>query len=128
VAAVIHLDTHVVWWLYEGRTEMLSPRAAVAIEDNDLCLSPLVTLELDYLHEIGRLTLAGRAICDDLAVRIGVTTSRAALPEIVRRASALTWTRDPFDRLLVAQAMADGCRLLTRDANILEHFEGAFWA
>jgi PIN domain nuclease of toxin-antitoxin system len=45
----------------------------------------------------------------------------------VRRASELTWTRDPFDRLIVAQAMGKNFRLLTKDAGIRRHSSLAFW-
>ena len=42
-------------------------------------------------------------------------------------AMELSWTRDPFDRLIVANAITDGVRLLTVDENIQKHFQNAFW-
>ena len=54
---ISYLDTHVVAWLYEGLVEKLSSPARQAIEDSTLLFSPMVELELQYLHEIGRLTV-----------------------------------------------------------------------
>ncbi|HPQ42427.1 MAG TPA: PIN domain-containing protein [bacterium] len=45
------LDTHVVVWLYEGRTELFTDAARNAIDANDLAISPMVLLELAYLEE-----------------------------------------------------------------------------
>ena len=52
---MIYLDTHVVVWLYAGLTEKLSQKAITLIEDNDICISPIVKLELSYLQEIERI-------------------------------------------------------------------------
>jgi PIN domain nuclease of toxin-antitoxin system len=37
------------------------------------------------------------------------------------------WTRDPFDRLIVGQAIARGAKLVTKDRLIRRHFRGAVW-
>ena len=52
---MIHLDTHVVVWLYQGDVKKLSQRAQQLIEDNDICISPMVMLEIEYLFEIKRI-------------------------------------------------------------------------
>ena len=54
--------------------------------------------------------------------------SKAPLFEVMEQALALTWTRDPFDRLIVGNALADGAVLLTRDRVILERCRSAAWA
>ena len=55
---MIYLDTHVVLWLYLRRGEALSERARHSIEyEPEILISPMVLLELDYLHEVGRTTL-----------------------------------------------------------------------
>lgn len=124
---MIHLDTHVVLWLYGGEIARIPPVARRAVEEDDVLISPMVSLELDYLHEIGRILLHGAPIVDDLAKRIGLRFSDTALLDIVRIASDLTWTRDPFDRLITAHAMADDSALVTADRTIREHFESTVW-
>jgi PIN domain nuclease of toxin-antitoxin system len=54
---MIYLDTHVVLWLYLRTGEGLSERARHSIEyEPEILISPMVLLELDYLHEVGRTT------------------------------------------------------------------------
>ena len=48
----------IVVWLYTGETEQLSARAIAALEENQPVVSPMVQLELTYLHEIDRLIVA----------------------------------------------------------------------
>jgi PIN domain nuclease of toxin-antitoxin system len=126
VEAVIHLDTHVVAWLWAGDVRPLG-RVTAILDREDLVISPMVVLELQYLHEIGRLVDPARDILADLVARIGLRTSDAPFGRIVERSLGLDWTRDPFDRLIVANAIVDGCSLLTRDATIRKHFRGARW-
>lgn len=124
---VIRLDTHVVVWLYTGETEQLSPAAAAAIEQHELVVSPMVQLELSYLHEIGRLTIGGADIIADLERRIGLRRSGLALDALVDTAASLTWTRDPFDRLIVADALVASTALVTKDRTIHHRSTVALW-
>jgi PIN domain nuclease of toxin-antitoxin system len=124
---VIRLDTHVVVWLYTGETEQLSTAAVAAIEQHQLVVSPMVQLELSYLHEIGRLTIGGADIIADLERRVGLRKSDLALDALVDTAASLTWTRDPFDRLIVADALVAGAALITKDRSIHDHTTIARW-
>jgi PIN domain nuclease of toxin-antitoxin system len=51
----VYLDTHVLVWLFSGDMDNFSPKAIDLIENRELLVSPMVLLELEYLHEIGRL-------------------------------------------------------------------------
>jgi PIN domain nuclease of toxin-antitoxin system len=124
---VIHLDTHVLAWLYEGSIERFPASVQRLLDDNDLGISPMVELELEYLYEIGRLQATGRDVLQDLDGRIGVRKSSAPFARIIEEARELTWTRDPFDRIIVATAMADEVALITRDGDILTHYHRARW-
>lgn len=127
---MIHLDTHVVVWLYQGAVGKLSRRAkAVLRQSNEFRVSPLVLMELDNLVEARRIkppsveTMIAE-ISDDFG---GLTQSLATLSAVVSKARGIGWTRDPFDRLIVANAMADGAKLLTADEKIRAHFKDAVW-
>ena len=50
----IYLDTHVVAWLYSGLTDKLTDLAKTLINDNEVYISAIVRLELQYLYEIKR--------------------------------------------------------------------------
>lgn len=60
MATLTYFDTHVVAWLYAGRVDLFSRRAATAIEDGELLISPMVTLELQYLQGTVSAPASGR--------------------------------------------------------------------
>lgn len=124
---MIHLDTHVVVWLYLGQRELLSATAANCIEADDVCVSPMVLLELEYLREIGRLRVDADAIYTELNRNLGLTVCPREFHAVVAHARAQTWTRDPFDRLIVGQAVAADALLVTRDTAIRTNYARAVW-
>jgi len=74
----------------------------------------MVRLELDYLHETGRIKIPAEDIFQDLATKIGMVMDGGLFPNIVAEAAKLIWTRDPFDRIICASARVAGAALLTR--------------
>lgn len=128
MATVTHLDTHVVVWLFGGLIEKIPASARELLEASTLRVSPVVALELQYLHEIKRLKPSASALMGDLQARIGLELSDAAYVSVVTAALELKWTRDPFDRLIVANALVEGALLLTADDIIHKHSKNARWA
>ena len=124
---MLHLDTHVVVWLHGGELDNIPKPIAARIEAEDLVVSPMVILEVDFLREIGRVTQGGREVVDALARSIGLAVSETDFRTVTDAATALRWTRDPFDRLIVANALVDGATLVTRDRNIRRHCRSAVW-
>jgi PIN domain nuclease of toxin-antitoxin system len=124
---VIYLDTHVVVWLYAALTSKLSNKAIEAIETNQLLISPMVQLELQYLKEIDRITANCALIIETLNCSIGLEICDQSFIHTVTEAIDLTWTRDPFDRIIVAQSHARQIPLLTKDQYILQNSPLAFW-
>ena len=121
------LDTHIVVWLYAGMVEKLSESAKHTIEMDFLLYSPIVALELQYLHEIGRLRVGSDKILMALQEDIGLQPTDLSLGVIIATAKSLTWTRDVFDRIIVATAMAAEARLITKDTTIRQHSTIALW-
>ena len=122
-----YLDTHITLWLYSGQTERLSKRATNLINRERVGVSPVVLLELQYLREIGRVTAMPRAIIMDLTQRLGLGIEDRSLETVMERALGLIWTRDVFDRLIVAQATLDDAELVTSDRLIRKHYPKAVW-
>ncbi len=125
---MIYLDTHVVVWLYAGLLDMLSATARQLINEHDVLISPAVRLELQYLFEGQHVMAAPDVVVNDLAHRIGLQVCSKSFDRIVTHALAYTWTRDPFDRLITANAGLDDSLLLSKDGNILRHYAHARWA
>ena len=125
---MIYLDTHVVLWLYARKGEGLSPRARRLIEDEpEIAISPMVLLELDYLYEIGRTTLGSTPVYDYLYQHIEIRVCEKSFTDIIRMASKQSWTRDPFDRIITAQAAIDRNNLITKDKTIRKNYKKAVW-
>ena len=124
---MIRIDTHVAVWLYAGDLDRFSVTAKHALDEEQISASPLVQLELTYLHEIGRLSVGGAEIFGDLSERIGLRISQQPTSAVVASASPLSWTRDPFDRMIVGDALSENLRLLTKDELIRKNVPTAFW-
>lgn len=124
---MIRLDTHVAVWLYSGDLVRFSEVATEALAHEDLVISPIVELELTYLHEIGRLTVPGTTVTADLHERVGLSRSDLTMSAVVAAAAPLSWTRDPFDRLIVGDALAASSALLTKDITIQQNCHLARW-
>ena len=123
----IYLDTHVVAWLYSGELSLLSEKACQLIEENELLISPLVLLELQYLFEIKRITVEPTVIFDSLAESIGLQKCRSSFARVMTEAMLMSWTRDPFDRIITATAAVHQAVLLTKDQMIRREYKLTAW-
>jgi len=125
---MIYLDTHVFLWLYLRKGEGLSESARQLIEyEPEIIISPIVLLEVEYLHEIGRTRLGSAPVFKYLNQQIGLQACKKSFIDVIQTATQLTWTRDPFDRVITAQAAIGRNRPVTKDRMILEHYEYAVW-
>lgn len=123
-----YLDTHVVAWLYALGGGAVPESIALRLEaSDDIRVSPMVRMELQYLHEIGRVTERPLPVLDALGAALGLTLCNAPFAAVVREAEGESWTRDPFDRLIVAQARLFDAPLVTKDATIHDHYALAIW-
>lgn len=121
------LDTHAAVFLFEGDPGRFGPAGLELLERAALFCSPMVRLELALLHETGRIGPRPEVVLATLADELGVVESHDPLEEVVREAVGLAWTRDPFDRLIVATAALHRAPLLSRDERIQRHFPGTVW-
>lgn len=109
------LDTHVLLWSLATPAK-LSERVAAGIVDprNSVFVSPVSTWEVAIKTSLGKLdasirqmlTAIERSGFDELPVRFGHTLAVSKLPRK---------HNDPFDRLLIAQALEEGLTLVTAD-------------
>jgi len=124
---MIFLDTHIVVWLYAGLTTKLSKDAIDLIEANEVQISQMVRLELQYLYEIERITVPPNMILAGLARSIGLKVSDGLHSSAFDQALEYAWTRDVFDRLIVAEASASEAVLISKDRKIRDQYTRAVW-
>jgi len=108
------VDTHVfLWWRGDDPRLGEVERQAIRYGQNDVFLSAASIWEIAVKHSLGRLEIPEPASA--AAVRLGFEP----LPISFAHAEATTLLpplhRDPFDRMLVAQARTEGLTLVTRD-------------
>lgn len=116
---MILLDTGALIWLDRGH-----PRARpLTRAPGRPYVSPATILELQFLLEGGRIRLRG-ALADLVASPRWLVDDPPATPWFMRALDA-GWTRDPFDRLLVAHARFRGWKLATGDGVLLERLSPA---
>jgi PIN domain nuclease of toxin-antitoxin system len=124
---MIYLDTHVLVRLYLGDADKLGAAARQAIEDQELVVSPAAVLELEFLHEIGRLHPTASRVVSLLAEDLGLRVCDLPFRTVVDHALKEAWGRDPFDRLIVANAKANNAPLVTKDDKIHRYYSRALW-
>jgi len=123
----VHLDSHVICWLFAGLVHQLSENARSFIEDNEVVVSPWALSEIQTLHEQGALSVGAQAIFDDLERRMGLKVASGEAYAIVKSSYDLSWASDPYDRMIVAHARLNESPLVTKDAHLHTHFPQVIW-
>ena len=124
------LDTCVMIWFFEG-----SRRIGRALQDtltdplNDLLVSDINILEVVIKHQLGKLPLplTPSRIFPSLIRKHGMELLPLDTAAIFRLESLPLLHRDPFDRLLVAQAQLNKLTLVTPDPQIQAYDVPWFW-
>lgn len=119
---MIYLDTHIVVWLYAGQVERISEKTRNLLDEQEIVVSPIVSLELQYLFDMNRIVHRPNVILSDLANRIGLNICNETFYSIVQKSLDLKWTRDPFDRIIVANAALKSEFLVSKDKTIIENY------
>jgi PIN domain nuclease of toxin-antitoxin system len=112
------LDTHVLlWWFSQSSRLKGDVRALIAAPETPIFVSAASFWEAAIKRAKGRLDFDGAALAGAVIEsglrQLSITAEHAlAAGDLPRR------HEDPFDRMLVAQAMAEGLTLITRDARL----------
>ena len=114
------LDTHVLLWAHAA-PERLSAEATDALEDqyNDLYVSSISVAEIEIKRRLGKLTL--NHSCHTLVVRLGAQWLNLTADHAMGLRTLPYLHADPFDRLLIAQALAEKLTLVTSDRKVLAY-------
>jgi PIN domain nuclease of toxin-antitoxin system len=114
------LDTHIlIWALGEPKRLPKEVRAALESPANEVLFSAASIWEIAIKKQIGRVDFD---VTPDEITQAAVESGFVELPVRAGHGAMVSnlplHHRDPFDRLLVAQAMVEPCRLITADADL----------
>jgi len=113
------LDTHVLlWWVHDASRLRKETRALFADPANELLWSAGSTWELAIKAALGKLRIEEpmHAFVTRMMIEQGLTALPVHHAHAARIAELPSHHRDPFDRLLVAQALVEDVPLLTADS------------
>lgn len=118
------IDTHVLLWVLSDPEQLAQDcREALVDEHNEVFVSAASVWEVAIKHHLGRLRLPGplaswlpAAIADAGISMLDTTAEHACATDRLP-----DHHRDPFDRMLVAQARVERMRLVTRDKTIAKY-------
>ncbi len=124
------LDTHaLLWWLFDSPELSDRARRSIADAGNQILVSSASGWEISTKHRLGKLPEAGdvprrlphyllKARFDVLNISLEHAMAAGALPGP---------HRDPFDRMLIAQALAEGTKVVTVDSVFGDYGVGVIW-
>ena len=120
------LDTHAALWWLSDEARIGANAAAQLIDDgNTVLLSAAVVWEVAIKTSLGKLTAPpafAQTFLQGGALPLSVTIEHA------ERVATLPWHhRDPFDRVLVAQALVEGAVVVSHDAAIAAYGAPVVW-
>lgn len=128
---ILLLDTHALawWWANDPRLSG-GVRARIAHPASRVLVSAASAWEIGIKHAAGRWPEAPRMLDRwDALLSVDRFEPLAISATHGMRAAALAWAhKDPFDRVLAAQAMLEGARLVTADPALLAHLPEALHA
>ena len=119
MTARLLLDTHLLLWML-GAPGRLSKAARARIDESDVLVSAASIWEISIKASLGKLEADAKAV-----LRAVEPAGFTLLPITGEHAATVAdlpaHHRDPFDRLLIAQAIVEGTSLLTNDATLLAY-------
>jgi len=117
------LDTQVLLWAVNDPDRLTAAaRTLLMNEDNDLLFSAASLWEIAIKNTLGRKDFSveprvlRRALLDNGYAELPITSEHAMNVDTLPRLH-----KDPFDRILVAQAMTEGVTLLTSDVHVARY-------
>ncbi|HET6342887.1 MAG TPA: type II toxin-antitoxin system VapC family toxin [Gemmatimonadota bacterium] len=125
------LDTHVWLWMV-AEPKRFSPESVALLQDgsNELLLSAASSFEIAIKYTLGKLPLPAppQEYVPDQIARTGVAPLAIEHAHALAVAELPLHHRDPFDRLLIAQAQLEGLTILTIDRRIAAYDVPIRWA
>ena len=112
------VDTHVLlWWVEDNPRLRQRPRAIISDPNNEIVVSAATIWEAAIKRALGKLRFDTALLWDALG-RGGIRVLPISAEHALAAGDLPRHHDDPFDRMLVAQAIAEGLTILTRDSRL----------
>jgi PIN domain nuclease of toxin-antitoxin system len=121
------LDTHtVLWWFSDDRRLSSAARTAIADTANQLVTSAVVGYEIAYKQRRGQFPAAPQSLRRRL-LREDIGILPVSLDHALAAAALPGPHRDPWDRIMMAQALAEHCQMVTANRVFSEYGIPTLW-
>ena len=115
------LDTHILlWWVMGDRRLPKDLAAVLASPESDLAVSAATMWEITIKQMLGRIDVDLEELTASIAAD-GFSELPLRFSHSLKLQSLPRYHDDPFDRILIAQSIAEGRQLVTKDADILRY-------
>jgi len=126
----ILLDTHTfLWWITQDPRLSTDAREIIGYGENEVFISAATGWEIAIKTQLGRLKLPGEP--QDFVISQLKVNTMVSLPIEMRHALHISklpnYHRDPFDRILVAQAQLENLPILSADPDIKKYDVKVIW-
>jgi PIN domain nuclease of toxin-antitoxin system len=120
-------DTHtVLWWFSDDPRLAIAARTAIADPSNQLVVSAAAGYEIAYKQKLGRLPPMPEILPNRLR-REGVGVLPISMDHALAAAAFPGPQRDPWDRIMMAQALSEQCRMVTIDKVFSDYNVPVLW-
>lgn len=124
------LDTHaLLWWIADSERLSVRARSTIADEANDIIVSAASAWEIATKHRIGKLP-GGDAVATDIAGHLvdqGFEELTIGVADAERAGQLAGPYRDPFDRMIIAQALAHNLSVVSVDKVFDDYGVSRLW-
>lgn len=114
------LDTHIyLWWLNDDTQLSDSIKNYLSNTNNDIFVSAVSFWEISIKHRLGKLPM--KTSFTSLYDNLQFTLMPITIKHVLEVDTLPNYHKDPFDRMLVAQARVEKCTIITNDPKIKDY-------
>lgn len=123
------LDTHLVLWYLTANPKLPNSTKSIIDDLENVCYVSVVSLwEIAIKHSLGKLDLmTSLEIFLDIIKDAGIETLPINESHILKSASLEFHHQDPFDRMIIAQALVEDYTIITKDQYFKEYSPKLIW-
>lgn len=123
-----NFDVNIAILRHAGDASGWTQRAAAQIERVEFLVPAVVLLDLETLYEKSAINVPVAQVLSDLNQQIGGSVCQFPVAVVMSSALQVKWTREPGDRIIVADAIANNeAPLITSDRRIRENYLNSIW-